>query len=207
MIQLDKVALDKIARQIDSFVQIPVETDFLLHYAQRANHGVIEIGSWKGRSTVYLATVAKSKGIPMVAVDTWKDCDMPGCAGVDFYEEFVDHMRSADLTVCRIEVDFTLNQHGAIYTIRYPSAVAARIAKPLFETSGKRFDLLFIDADHSYQAVRSDFYNWTPLLTRPAVVILHDIACGHPGPRQLFVELMERFDYKAVGNIAAVFVE
>jgi predicted O-methyltransferase YrrM len=43
-----------------------------------------------------------------------------------------------------------------------------------------RFDLLFIDADHSYEGCTADLENWFPLLSPGGHVILHDSYYGQP---------------------------
>ena len=40
------------------------------------------------------------------------------------------------------------------------------------------FDLLFIDADHSYPAVRSDFFAWGELVRNGGMIALHDSLQG-----------------------------
>ncbi len=37
-------------------------------------------------------------------------------------------------------------------------------------------DLLFIDGDHSYEAVLADLNNWTPFVKQGGIVVLHDVA-------------------------------
>lgn len=41
------------------------------------------------------------------------------------------------------------------------------------------FDLIFIDADHSYEGVKRDFENYRPLLSDRGVVMLHDVDPDH----------------------------
>jgi hypothetical protein len=45
--------------------------------------------------------------------------------------------------------------------------------------AGTEVDLLFIDADHRYDAVADDFRRYGPLVRRGGLVALHDI-CPHP---------------------------
>jgi len=61
-------------------------------------------------------------------------------------------------------------------------------------------DLLFIDGDHHYEAVRRDFEDWYPFVRPGGLIVLHDsrrlpgtpkdqYAQGWPGPTQLALEL------------------
>jgi predicted O-methyltransferase YrrM len=43
-----------------------------------------------------------------------------------------------------------------------------------------RFDLLFIDGDHSYEGCTADLENWFPLLSPGGHVVLHDSYYGQP---------------------------
>jgi predicted O-methyltransferase YrrM len=46
---------------------------------------------------------------------------------------------------------------------------------------GGRLDLLFIDGDHTYEGVRSDFEMYSPLVTKGGIVVFHDILDHDPG--------------------------
>jgi Methyltransferase domain len=53
---------------------------------------------------------------------------------------------------------------------------------------GRMADVLFIDADHTYAAVRADFETFTPLLRPGGLAVFHDI-CGIPDVRRLWDEV------------------
>ena len=55
------------------------------------------------------------------------------------------------------------------------------------ELNGVYVDFLFIDGDHSYSAVESDYLNYEPFVRSGGVVAFHDV--GQPGIRQ-FVQQM-----------------
>jgi predicted O-methyltransferase YrrM len=44
---------------------------------------------------------------------------------------------------------------------------------------GHPLDLLFIDGDHSYDGVRYDFMNYSPLVRPGGLIVLHDIIADH----------------------------
>jgi predicted O-methyltransferase YrrM len=45
---------------------------------------------------------------------------------------------------------------------------------------GRKLDFLFIDGDHRYEGVRSDFEAYTSLMRPAGIIALHDIAAPHP---------------------------
>jgi len=48
----------------------------------------------------------------------------------------------------------------------------------VLQAQNKKIDFLFIDADHSQQAVLKDFYNYFPLVSEQGLIFLHD---SYPG--------------------------
>lgn len=65
---------------------------------------------------------------------------------------------------------------------------------------GCQFDLVLIDADHAYAAVRADLDLVQKFLAPDAVVMLHDVACS-PGPKRLWQEIADgqHCGYSAIG--------
>ncbi len=47
--------------------------------------------------------------------------------------------------------------------------------------NGEKVDFLFIDGDHSYEGVKTDFEMYSPLVKKGGIVAFHDIA---PGPEE-----------------------
>ena len=80
----------------------------------------------------------------------------------------------------------------------------------------RRIDLLFIDGDHSFDGIRSDFELFRPWLTPNSLVLFHDTAWRHhrtqvdePQPGDLreklaamgvpeFMEVLKQADYRSV---------
>ena len=65
---------------------------------------------------------------------------------------------------------------------------------------GRQLDLLFIDGDHTYEGVRSDFEMYSPLAAEGGAIVFHDIL-DHPGfaaceVRRLWNEVKD--DYRHV---------
>lgn len=125
-----------------------------------ADLAVVEVGSFRGRSTCYLAEGARcGKGARVWAIDPW---DLEGNDdGKHGYAR-----ESTRMVFVRQVVEMDLGQH--ITPIRgFSTDVAAR-------WSGPPIGLLFIDGSHTYEDVKADFAAWSPHLAPAAVVALDD---------------------------------
>jgi predicted O-methyltransferase YrrM len=119
---------------------------------------IVEVGSWKGGSTAVLAHVARDHGGRVFAVDHWR-----GNPGV------LHHAQAGELDVLSL---FRRNLRAlglgdVVYPLVMPSAVAAELFPPATA------DLIFLDGDHRYHAVRDDLKHWHGKL-RPGGLL-----CGH----------------------------
>jgi predicted O-methyltransferase YrrM len=67
---------------------------------------------------------------------------------------------------------------------------------------GRKLDLLFIDADHTYEGVRSDFELYSPLMQPGGLIAFHDIAKNQPGEEygvvRLWNEIKNRYSYSEI---------
>lgn len=58
------------------------------------------------------------------------------------------------------------------------------------------FDVIFIDANHSYEYVKEDFHNYLPLLNEDGIIGFHDIDCPDwPGINRFWNELKDTGKY------------
>jgi predicted O-methyltransferase YrrM len=137
-----------------------------------ARGAILEIGSFKGRSTVALATVAVHYGTgPVVAVDphtapSSTDPDLEGRSSS--FEEFLDNLRASDL-------------EGAVEIHRtYSRDLARGWNRPI--------RLLWIDGDHTYEGAKEDLRLFGPHLAEGAIVAIHDVLNAFEGPIRLFLE-------------------
>ena len=158
-----------------------------LYHAAAATTGrgaIVEIGSWKGRSTIWLAAAAKRTGRCVYAIDPHTGSKEDPVA--DTLAEFRGNMERACLS-------------DAVRLLTMTSAEAAGVIEDPVE-------LLFIDGDHSYAAVKRDVELWFPRLIEGGVVMFHDVStASYRGPRRVFrrhVCLDPRFDsIRRVGSM------
>lgn len=123
---------------------------------------IVEVGSWKGKSTAFLAVEAinANKNISIYAVDLWLGLDDPAYladhdvkAGT-LYARFLDNMKPL---------------RSVVTPLRMPSLDASR----LFQDGA--VDAVYIDASHKYEDVRADIAAWLPKVKPGGVLAGHDI--------------------------------
>lgn len=115
---------------------------------QVPDHGtIIELGVWKGRSLCSIADIIKRKQLKVYAVDTFLGTSNEGTVHdeakiVNIQDIFEENMKNFGL----YPKVFSMTTDEA--SIKIPNT--------------QKFDLVFIDADHSYEAVTRDINNWIP---------------------------------------------
>jgi predicted O-methyltransferase YrrM len=148
---------------------------------------VVELGSWKGRSTAWLAHGLRDRGAGrVVAIDTWagtsnepQHAQLLASYGPDqLYQEFLGNLRGLGL-------------EAQVEPWRMTTVEAARRWD-----RGASIGLLHIDADHSYEGVRADFEHWSPFVAAGGIVVFDDVP-SWPGPTRLVTELPRWFRYFA----------
>lgn len=138
----------------------------LWFYAAQVRPGfdVVEVGSFKGQSTIHLAQgVVSGQGFvtnTMVhAVDPW---DLPGNpTGRHGFAE-PETRQEFERQVVEAGVSGIVARHQA-----FSVDAAAKY-------SGRPIGLLYIDGDHSRAAVLADFHAWRPHLAPRATIIFDD---------------------------------
>lgn len=161
-----------------------------------AEHGpgsgvVLEIGSYLGRSTCYLALGAKAAGRPpIVAIDHF--------AGSPEHQPGASHESAA---LAREGTTFhqflrNLDQVGVIEHVRAIQASSLDVAA----TWREPIRFLFIDGDHTYEATRDDFRAWSPHVEAAGSVAFHDIGAW-PGVTRFYEELLAEGGWREIGQV------
>lgn len=143
---------------------------------------VVEVGSWRGRSTTVLAKNLAA-GARLYAVDTW--------AGTPDDPDQHDRLYA---NAGDVYADFRRNlagpiRGGRLFPLRMDSVAGA--AELLDRHGVASVDLVFIDADHRYEAVRADIQAYLPLIKPGGVLGGHDF--GWPGVQRAVTELLPGF--------------
>lgn len=158
-------SLDELDPRIREAARIEgwMETDELLWLADMASThtSIVEIGSWRGRSTRALADNTKGK---VLCVDTWSLDHVVDLA------EYYNKGKQPDPDW--VWDEFRINMVGLeskVHALRMTSSAAfAEIPDAL------KFDMVFIDGSHEYNDIRHDITAWRSKLTPGGLLCGHD---------------------------------
>jgi predicted O-methyltransferase YrrM len=142
---------------------------------------LVEIGSYVGASSFCLAAGLSNRRCygKVYCIDTWNNEAMT--EGIrDTMTEFLNN---------------TSRFSKYIEPIRGRST-DPQIVRRVAELPGK-IDLLFIDGDHSFDAVLSDWRTYKPLLSNGALIVMHDIGWAEGVQRVVAEEIRLLAEYSA----------
>jgi hypothetical protein len=134
------------------------------------NSVFIEIGSWKGKSSAYMATeIANSnKNITFICIDTWLGSEehQNNKELNNLYGIFLSNMQS-------------LKEH--YQHLRMSSLDAAKLFP------NESIDFVFIDASHEYEDVKADILAWIPKIKSGGILAGHEIFKNFQNRENCFV--------------------
>ncbi|MBF0158737.1 MAG: tetratricopeptide repeat protein [Magnetococcales bacterium] len=180
LISITAAAIDALEKQrlaqrfssIDGYLM--ADEGYLLYRWAKEGPGtgaVVEIGSFMGLSTCWLAagSQAAERG-PVVACDSFRGIDKEGSTTLP---QFQDNIQQTGL---RAYVDIQ---------------VGTSIEMARSWSRSRPIRLLFLDADHAYQATQSDLQAWFPYVEPGGIIAFHDIGTLY-GCSRLYSDLLRR---------------
>ena len=139
----------------------------------RGRGAIVEVGSWKGKSTIVLAAGARDAARTAVhAIDPHGG--IPALGNVPTFDQFTANIARAGLTDL-------VRPH-----VQTSAEAAAGFKEPV--------EFIFIDGAHEYELVLKDFECWFPKVLEGGVMAFHD-SVGWPGPRRVVRDRIYRSKY------------
>jgi predicted O-methyltransferase YrrM len=130
----------------------------------------VELGAWKGKSTCFIATeISKKPGVKFYTVDTFvgitqtseqTEIEVYNREDKDIFDQFIKNIEPV-----KNHVNYIISEsHTAAKNFKDGSV-----------------DVIFIDAGHSYEAVKNDIQNWLPKMKSNSIIAGHDYTAAWPG--------------------------
>ena len=144
----------------------------------------LEIGSYCGKSTIYIGTACQMNGGVLFSIDHHRGSEeqQPGQPYFDpaLYDPVagrMDTFREFRKTLQKARLEDTV-----VAIVSCSDVAARRWATPL--------SLVFIDGGHTAEAVSTDYASWAPHVMPGGYLLIHDIfedpAKGGQAPRQIY---------------------
>jgi predicted O-methyltransferase YrrM len=150
---------------------------------------VLEVGTYCGKSTIYLAAAAREKGQPVITVDHHRGSEenQPGweyhdTTLVDPVTGRLDTLPHARATLARAGVE-----DDVIVVVGRSAGVARVWRTPL--------GMLFIDGGHTDVAATTDYESWAPWIAPGGLLAIHDVfpdpADGGQAPYRIYLRAVK----------------
>ncbi len=173
----------------------PDEGDALYEAAVEAGQALpnlpfLEVGSYCGRSTVWLGGAARACGTVLFAVDHHRGSE-ENQAGWEHHDQSVVDQRIGKMDTLpffRAAIHDAGLEDVVFAIVGQSPAVAANLRTPL--------SFLFIDGGHGVEPARLDYEGWTPLVAMGGTLAIHDVFPdpadgGRPPYEQIFLPALE----------------
>lgn len=170
---------------VDGFLKSPHQERWFFRTAKAAPEGavIVEIGSFKGRSTVSFGFGCRGTQKHIYAIDLFEG------DGADYGQGDFQKIFQSNVDRCGLSTYVTaIKKHSTL--------VAASWDKPI--------DVLFIDGSHEYADVKADFEAFYPLVKKDGIIAFHDIKGKWEGVIRYWKEVGEAGFLKELGQVSSL---
>ncbi len=165
----------------------------------------LEVGSYCGKSAVYLATACRQRGQILFSIDHHRGSEEQQPGQPYFDPELFDPRQFKIDTFAFFRR--TIEQAGLEQTV-VPLVCSSLLAARSWTTA---LGLIFIDGSHDQASVESDFNQWSPHLITGGYLLFHDVfpnpADGGQGPYMAYRQAIASSLYEVLpmtGSLAVL---
>jgi len=186
---------------------MPPDEGLALHEAAREAVGshpgpLLEVGSYCGKSTIYLGAAAREAGRLVFAVDHHRGSE-ENQAGWEFHEpDLVDPEVGAldTLPTFRRTIDGAGLEGTVVAVVGDSPRIAAVWTTPLA--------LVFIDGGHGREPAHRDYEGWAPRVGDGGLLVIHDVfpdpADGGRPPYEIYRRALESGAFVETGAVGSL---
>ena len=182
--------LRKAAEAATGFMPVPEGLALFAAAARYTAKGpVLEVGTYCGKSTIYLAAAAREKGQPVITVDHHHGSE-ENQPGWEYHDTTLVDPRTGRLDTLP-HVRATLAAAGVEEDVIVIVGRSANVAR-LWRTP---LGMLFIDGGHTDVAATTDYESWTPWIAPGGLLAIHDVfpdpADGGQAPYRIYLRAIQ----------------
>ncbi len=185
---------------------MPEDEGLLLHrwaLTQLASGPALEVGSYCGKSAVYLGAAARKVDSVVFALDHHHGSE-ENQAGWEHHDtDVVDPVtgRMDTLPFFRRTIERAGLEDHVVALVGHSGTVGRHWGTPLA--------LLFIDGGHGIEPARTDFETWVPHVAVGGVLVIHDVFPdpadgGRPPYEQIYLPTLARGDFEEVDALGSM---
>jgi hypothetical protein len=181
-----------------------------IYHQQQRPLLIIEVGTWKGLSSITMASIAKELHIPckIVCVDTWLGAPEFWTKGIN------DPTLGISLIPANgyPQVYYTFLRNvvdNGFEDVIVPFPISSNEAVEVFKFYGITADIIYVDAAHEYEAVKNDITRYWALLEHNGCMLGDDFHESWPGVRRAVSEYASEnnVSYKVDGVVWSMIAE
>jgi predicted O-methyltransferase YrrM len=174
IVRNDFASVEKQIKAIEGFM-VEGQEEFLFKKVVSLSEDatILEIGSFKGRSTVTMAFACRNTRRRLFCIDTWNGNDSD-FSERDFFHVWEENVRKNGVS------EFVTPLRGLSHDV---------LARWNELTGNLKVDFAFIDGSHQYEDVLRDFELVLPLVKEGGWIAFHDVVESWPGPLKLWREI------------------
>lgn len=173
----------EIEKYLDSEIWFNYQ-NFYNEVAQKKYKVLVELGTWKGHSIMYLAQKLKEQNYEFKLY------------GVDLFDESLIHENGGN-EYLKPQMQFLWEIYNENLIRKNVRDLVTDIKKNSWESAyefdDESVDFVFIDADHKYESVVKDIQSWLPKIKKGGMISGHDFTQPSAGVKRAVEELLPGF--------------
>ena len=160
---------------------------------------LVEIGTYCGKSAVYLGSAAREHGTTLFSVDHHRGSE-ENQAGWEYHDPSLVDVGTGlmdTLPVARRTIAGAGLEHVVVLVVGHSTVVASCWTTPLA--------LLFIDGGHGHEVAWADYRSWAPLVAVGGYLAIHDVfpdpADGGRPPYEIYLDALRSGLWEEDGSL------
>ena len=170
----------------------------------RAEHGpIVEIGTYCGKSAIYLGAAAKAVGGTVFTIDHHRGSEENQAGWEHHDESLVDPVsgKMDTLPVFRRTMQYAYLENVVVPIVGQSPVVAQHWRTPI--------SMLFIDGGHGVEPARVDYRSWAPWVAVGGLLAIHDVFPdpadgGRPPYEEIYLPAMATGQFEEIEEVGSL---